>query len=164
MTTLNWILLFVLAQRAIELLVSRRNTIKLLADGGIEHGAGHYPVIVCLHAAWIACLFLIDPADPTGNTALISVFFALQFGRMWVIISLGHRWTTRVITIPDMPLVRRGPYRWIKHPNYLIVMLEILILPLAFGAWQLAIIFSLLNAVILYHRIRIENIALSDMK
>jgi len=83
---------------------------------------------------------------------------------MWVIFSLGHRWTTRVITVPGLPLVRHGPYRWIKHPNYMIVMLEILILLLAFGAWELAIIFSLLNAGILYHRIRIENPALSNLK
>ena len=164
MTTLNWILLFVVAQRAVELLISRRNTIKLLADGGIEHGVEHYPVIVCLHATWIGCLFLADPIDPTGNLTLIAVFLALQIGRMWVIFSLGHRWTTRVITVPGLPLVRHGPYRWIKHPNYMIVMLEILILLLAFGAWELAIIFSLLNAGILYHRIRIENPALSNLK
>ena len=161
MTVLNWILLFVIAQRAIELFIARRNTSNLLVDGGVEHGAGHYPLIVGLHAAWMVCLFVTGSDAQTGNMALILLFFLLQVGRIWVIFSLGRHWTTRVITIPGRELVKRGPYRWIKHPNYVIVALEILVLPLAFGDWQLAVIFSLLNAGILYHRIRIENSALS---
>lgn len=161
MTALYWVLLLVVAQRMAELVIARRNTKRLLAMGGVEHGAGHYPVIVILHAGWIGCLFIFVPADQPVDVGLIGLFLLLQLGRVWVIASLGRRWTTRVIILPGQPLVKRGPYRWVSHPNYLIVALEILVLPLAFGAWQLALVFSALNAAILYHRIHIENQALA---
>lgn len=164
MSALYAILLFVIAQRVVELLIARRNTIALLADGGVEHGATHYRFIVGLHAGWICSLFLFIPANQTVNLTLIVTFFALQLGRIWVLVSLGRHWTTRVITLPGHRLVQRGPYRWMRHPNYAIVALEILILPLAFGAWEIAVIFSLLNTVILYHRIRIENMALAEVE
>jgi len=162
MTLLYWIIAFVIAQRLLELLIANYNTRRLLAAGGCEHGARHYLIIVALHVAWIASLVIFVPSEQPANTPLIILFFLLQLGRVWVIASLGARWTTRIISLPGQPLVKRGPYRWIKHPNYVVVVLEILILPLAFDAWQMAVIFSVLNAGILYHRIRVENAVLAD--
>ncbi|MDC0032957.1 hypothetical protein OAJ57_00160 [Alphaproteobacteria bacterium] len=164
MTALYWVLLFIVAQRLVELFLARRNTARLIADGGVEHGARHYPIIVALHTGWIGCLFFFIPSEQAAQIGLIIAFFLLQLGRIWVILSLGPRWTTRVIAVPGRPLVYRGPYRWVKHPNYIIVALEILILPLAFGAWKVALLFSLLNAVILFHRVRVEDVALAQTK
>jgi methyltransferase len=161
MTPLYWIVLAVGAQRLAELALSRRNERRLIALGGIERGAGHYPVLAALHAAWLVSMPLALPADSQVDWRLIGLFAALQLGRYWVIASLGVHWTTRIITIPGSALVRRGPYRFLRHPNYLIVAAEIAVLPLAFGAWTLALVFSLLNAVVLAHRIRVENAALA---
>ena len=88
----------------------------------------------------------------------------MEAGRVWVVASLGRYWTTRILTIPDAPLVSRGPYRWFRHPNYLIVTLEIALLPLALGAWETAVVFSVLNAILLFHRIRIEDGALGPRR
>jgi methyltransferase len=152
--------LFVVAQRLIELIIAQRNTSYLLSNGGVEYGAGHYPVIVGLHAAWLVCVLLFGSSDHTFYPSFLVAFVALQAGRVWVIFSLGRNWTTRVIVVPGRPLIRRGPYKFLRHPNYLIVALEILILPLAFGAWKTAFVFSVLNGAVLYHRIRVENSAL----
>ena len=158
------ILLLVAAQRLAELVLARRNARRLLADGGIEHGAGGYPLLVLLHAAWLVALFVFVPPDAAVSWPLIAVYLLLQAARVWVIASLGRFWTTRVITLPDAPLVRRGPYRWLRHPNYLVVAGEIAVLPLAFGAWELALGFSLANAVLLAERIRIEERALGPRR
>lgn len=159
---LGWpqiLVLLVAAQRLGELVLARRNTRRLLARGGVEHGARHYPLIVLLHAAWLASLFLSVPAATAPNPWWLGLFVALQAGRAWAMASLGARWTTRVVVVPGRAPVRRGPYRFLRHPNYLIVALEIAVLPLAFGAWRLALVFSLLNAAILWVRIRAENAA-----
>ena len=155
------IVLLVAAQRLAELVLARRNTRRLLAEGGIEHGAGRYPLLVLLHAAWLAALFVLVPSDAGVSWPLVAVYLLLQAARLWVVTSLGRFWTTRVITLPGAPLVRRGPYRWLRHPNYLVVVGEIAVLPLAFGAWELAVGFSLANAVLLIDRIRIEDRALA---
>jgi methyltransferase len=147
-------------QRLIELLIARRNTARLLARGAVEHGAGQYPLIVALHAAWLAALLLVVPADRWPHPVLLGLFLLLQPLRIWCIRSLGGRWTTRVIVLPGAPPVRRGPYRWLAHPNYLIVTAEIALLPLAFGAWRTALLFSLLNALLLRVRLAVENRAL----
>lgn len=163
--SLLWIVLaLVAAQRLAELVLARRNTARLLAKGGVEHGRGHYPLIVALHAAWLAALALWVPPETPPTWTLLAVFILLQAARVWVIASLGPYWTTRVITLPGAPLVRRGPYRFLKHPNYLVVALEIAVLPLAFGAWKIAILFSLLNAAVLWQRLRVENAALAPRK
>jgi len=154
------IVLLVAAQRLAELAYARRNDRRLLALGGIEHGRGHYPLMVLLHAAWLAALFILVPADAAISWPLIGVYVLLQAARLWVLASLGRFWTTRVIALPGAPLVRRGPYRWVRHPNYLIVTAEIAVLPLAFGAWQLALGFTLANAALLALRIRVEDKAL----
>lgn len=160
MTIAQWAVLLVGLQRLGELWLSHRNAARLHAEGGREIGAGHFPILILVHAGWLASIAFLIPADAPVYWPLIAVYLVVQFGRVWVIASLGRYWTTRVIDMPDTPLVRRGPYRWIKHPNYVVIMLEIAVLPLAFGAWQIAVIFSLANMAVLAWRLRIENAAL----
>jgi methyltransferase len=153
------VLAIVTLQRLVELWVSNINTGKLVARGAREAGRAHYPLIVGLHVAWLASLWWLAPGREIDN-ALLLAFALLQFGRLWVIITLGQRWTTRIIVLPDAPLVRTGPYRLLSHPNYLVVAAEIALLPLVFGLWWIALIFSVLNAAVLSVRIREENLAL----
>ena len=148
--------------RLLELALAHRNTAALLAAGGIELGRRHYPLLVLLHAAWLLAIAVLVPAEAAISWPLLTVFVALQALRGWVLLSLGRFWTTRVITLPGAPLVRRGPYRFMRHPNYLLVTAEIALLPLVFGAWQLALAFSLCNAALLAWRLRIENGALAQ--
>jgi methyltransferase len=157
------ILALVTLQRLAELSLASRNGRRLLAQGAVEHGASHYPLVVALHALWLAALWWWAPGRPV-NVALLTLFLVLQVGRLWVIGTLGERWTTRIIVKPGASLVRRGPYRFMNHPNYLIVVLEIAVLPLVFGLWQLALVFSLLNAVVLAIRIGEENRALASLR
>jgi len=159
MTLAILILGFVTLQRLGELVLAQRNTRRLLAQGAVETGAAHYPLIVALHAAWLAGLWLLAWNLPV-NLAWLGVFVVLQLLRVWVIATLGPRWTTRIITLPGASLVRRGPYRFVSHPNYLVVAAEIAVLPLAFGMVAFAVLFSLLNAAVLWVRIRSENAAL----
>lgn len=154
------ILGFVTLQRLVELRLANSNTRKLLAAGAREHSPGHYPLIVALHASWLAVLWWWAPGRPI-DVPLLTVFVLLQLGRIWVIRTLGERWTTRIIVTPDAPLVRAGPFRFVDHPNYLIVAGEIAVLPLVFGLWQVALTFSVLNLVVLAVRIRAENRALA---
>ena len=156
------ILGFVTLQRLAELRLAERNSRRLLADGAVEHAAGHYPFLVALHMAWLAALWWWAPGRPI-NLALLALFALLQLGRVWVIATLGKRWTTRIIVKPGAPLVRSGPYRFLDHPNYAIVTAEIAVLPLVFGLVGIAIVFSLLNAIILWVRIRAENQALESL-
>lgn len=160
MTLAQWIVVAVAAQRLIELMHARRNEARLRAAGAVEAGAGHYPLIILLHAAWLLTLFLVAPADDAISWALLTVYAALQIGRLWVIATLGRFWTTRVLTLPGAPLMTGGPYRLCRHPNYVIVVAEIAVLPLAFGAWQVAVLFSLANGLLLWWRIRVEDEAL----
>src|SRR5260221_10264524 len=155
------ILGFVAAERLVELAHARRNTRRLVAAGGVEAGARHYPLFIVLHGAWLGSIaWAIDDAvrvDPW----LLALFALLQLARLWIIGTLGRFWTTRVITLPGAPLVHRGPYRFLRHPNYLVVSLEIAVLPLIFGlVWQ-ALIFFVLSGLLLRHRMRIEAAALA---
>ncbi|MBK8908737.1 MAG: hypothetical protein IPM60_12785 [Rhodospirillales bacterium] len=151
---------YVIVARLVELAVARRNTRRLLARGGVEAGRAHYPAIVVLHAGWLAVVaFLIPTHAPPAPVPLI-LFLIVQGLRYWVIVSLGERWTTRIIVVPGAPLVTKGPYRWLRHPNYVVVAAEIALLPLVFGAWEIALVFSLLNGVVLWRRIRTEERAL----
>lgn len=161
MPVLWFVLTLVVLLRLAELAYAGRNTARLMAQGGIEHGRGHYPLIVALHAGWLAAMIGLIPPDTPSQAPWLALFAVLQGARAWVIASLGPYWTTRVITVPDAPLVRRGPYRYLRHPNYLIVAAEVAVLPLAFGAWQIALVFSGLNALILVWRIRTEQNALA---
>jgi methyltransferase len=153
------ILALVTLQRAGELWLSNRNMKRLLANGAREHGAAHYPFIVAVHVLWLAALWWLAPQRPVDGLWL-AMFVMIEIARIWVLASLGPRWTTRIIVLPDGPVVRRGPYRWLNHPNYVVVVAEIAVLPLVFGLWQVALIFSLLNAAVLVIRIREENRAL----
>ena len=158
MTGAILVLALVTAQRLGELVVARRNTARLLAAGGVEHGAGHYPLIVGLHAAWLAGLWLLA-WDRTIQPGWLAAYLVLQGLRAWVLVTLGRRWTTRIITVPGEAPVRRGPYRFAPHPNYLVVAGEIAVLPLVFGLWAYALAFSALNAAVLAIRIRAESAA-----
>jgi len=157
------ILGFVTAQRLIELPIARANTARLLAAGGREVAPDHYPYIVALHAAWLFCLWVFALGQPI-HIALLILFGLVELARIWVLRTLGSRWTTRIIVVPGEQLVARGPYRFVSHPNYLVVIAELLILPLVFGLWQIALVFSLLNALILTVRIRAENRALESVR
>lgn len=153
-------------QRLGELVYSNNNTKRLLAEGGVEIGQSHYPVMIAIHTGWLVTMaVLVIAADsvPTDNPIiwpLMGLYGLVQVGRFWVLYSLGRYWSTKVIDIPDAPLIRKGPYRWIKHPNYVVVVLEVALLPMALQLWGTALIFSILNAGILAWRIQVENQAL----
>jgi len=151
---------FLVAQRLVELCFAQFNTRRLRAEGGVEFGAAHYPLMIALHALWLLGLWLLG-YDRSVIPFWLAIFVLLQVGRLWVIASLGRRWTTRVIVLPGSAPVWRGPYRWLKHPNYLIVALEIAVAPLALGLPLFALIFSAANAALLAYRIRFENEALA---
>lgn len=151
-------------ERLAELWHARRNTRALLEAGGVEVGGGHYPLIVALHAAWLLAILLTVPSGAAVSVPLLAAFAVLQGLRLWVLMSLGRFWTTRVITLPGAPLVRRGPYRYLRHPNYLVVAAEIAVLPLAFGAWGVAAVFSALNGAVLAWRISLEDQALAPRR
>ena len=154
------ILALVTLQRLGELALSHYNTSKLLARGAIEVGAGHYPLIVSVHAAWLIALWIWGRGESVNLVAL-ALFIALQGLRVWVIATLGARWTTRIIVLPGAPLVASGPYRYLSHPNYAVVVAEIATLPLALHLPVLALIFTGLNAAVLAIRLRVETRALS---
>jgi methyltransferase len=164
MTPLRWIVAIVALLRIAELLYARGNTRRLLARGGAEIAREQYPWFVALHAAWLLSLLVFIPADTSPNWYLLGVFALAQVARVWIIATLGNFWTTRVITLPGAPLVRHGPYRLLRHPNYLIVCIEIATLPLAFGAWSIALFFSLANGGLVAWRIRVEDAALDPRR
>lgn len=148
-------------ERLIELLYASHNTRRLLAEGAVESGAGHYPLIVALHAAWLLAVLLRAQPDTPPDWLWLGLYITLQAARVWVIRTLGPYWTTRIITLPGAPRVRRGPYRFLRHPNYAVVVGEIAVLPLVFGETGVALVFSLLNLALLAWRMRVENRALA---
>jgi methyltransferase len=156
------VLAVVTIERLAELLIANRNTRKLLEEGGFEAAPRHYPLIVALHAAWLGGLWLMAWDRPV-NPGWLAVFAVLQILRGWVLLTLGSRWTTRIIVVPGEALVRKGPYRLMSHPNYAVVVGEIAVLPLAIGLPWYALVFSLLNGAVLAVRIRAENAALGEV-
>jgi methyltransferase len=160
LTAAEIILVLVTLQRAGELVVARRNTQRLIARGAIEISAGHYPLVVAVHAAWLISLWLFGRDQPVSAIAL-AAYLVLQGLRGWVFWTLGARWTTRIVVIPGETLVTAGPYRYLSHPNYAVVTGEIAVLPLVFYLPWLAAIFTALNAAVLAIRIRAENRALA---
>jgi methyltransferase len=160
MTLAGVILLFVTLERLAELWLSARNTAIQRANGACEHAAGHYPFIVALHGAWLAGLWLLA-RDAQVDLRWLALFALLQVLRVWVIAALGRRWTTRIIILPGAPLVSTGPYRLVRHPNYLVVVGEIAVLPLVFSMPLYALVFSLLNGIVLAIRIRAEERAIN---
>lgn len=156
-------------ERLVEVRVSLRNLAWSRARGGVEHGAGHYPVMVVLHTAFlIACVvevvLLSRPFLPWLGWPMLAVALACQGLRWWCITTLGRRWNTRVVVVPGLPRVTGGPYRWLNHPNYVAVVVEIVALPLIHGAWITAAVFTLANAALLAVRIRTENAALTTLE
>lgn len=158
----TWLVGLVAAERAVELLIARRNNRWLAARGGIELGSGHYRWMVLLHSLFlVACVaevwLLERPLVPPLAASMLLVVAAAMALRYWVIATLGHRWTTRVICLPGEPLVETGPYRALGHPNYLAVVAEIVALPLVHTAWLTAVVGSLANVGVLRARIRVEE-------
>jgi len=154
----------VVVERIAELLLSRRNTRLLLRMGGHEAGREHYPLIVMLHLAWLIAVYAAAPRGAAPIWWLIAIYLALQGMRYWAIATLGYYWTTRIVNVPRAPLVKAGPYRFMRHPNYAVVVAEIAILPLAFREPRVAAICSLLNLLLLAWRIRVENRALDSRR
>ena len=155
----------VAVERLAELAISKRNLGLARARGGREHGFGHYPFMVVLHIGLlVACL--IEAAHrsfiPALGWPMIAVVVLAQALRWWCIAVLGPRWNTRVIVVPGLPLVERGPYRWLRHPNYVAVVLEGIALPLVHSAWITAVVFTVVNAGLLRVRISCENAALAQ--
>jgi methyltransferase len=155
------VLALVAAQRIAELFHAQHNTRVLLEKGAVEVGRSHYPLFVTLHAAWLIAIVLTLPKPLVIYWWPLAGYIVLQVLRVWTVLSLGPFWTTRIVTLPDAPLVRRGPYRFVRHPNYLIVAAEIALLPLVFGEIAVAAIFTVLNAALLFWRIREEENALA---
>jgi len=159
-TSAELILGLVTLQRAGELAISGHNTRKLLARGAVEAAARHYPLIVAVHAAWLISLWVLGHDQPVHIVALL-FYLMLQGVRIWVMWTLGSRWTTRIIVSPEQPLVSAGPYRFLSHPNYAVVAGEIAVLPLVLGLPLLAGVFTILNVAVLAIRIAAENRALA---
>jgi methyltransferase len=159
-TSAEFILGVVTLQRGAELVISSHNTRKLKARGAVELAPRHYPLIVAVHAAWLLSLWIFGRDQPPSIVALL-LYLALQGLRLWVMWTLGARWTTRIIVLPGLPLVSAGPYRFMSHPNYAVVSGEIAVLPLVLGLPWLAVTFTILNAAVLAIRLRAENRALA---
>ncbi len=169
MNSARWyavLVLAVVAVRFVELGVARRNLVWARARGGVETGAGHYPVMVALHTALLlGCLVEVFVADrpflPWLGWPMLALLVAAHALRWWCIRTLGPQWNTRVVRVPGMPLVSGGPYRWFRHPNYVAVVVEGVALPLVHTAWVTALVFTVLNAILLGVRLKVEEQALS---
>lgn len=153
---------FIVLQRLSELVIAKRNTARLLEKGAYEVGAAHYPVMVAMHSAWIACLLLFG-YDAEITFGWLAVFVLLQVFRLWILGSLGSRWTTRIIILEE-PLVVRGPFKYVSHPNYMLVVAEIIVAPMVLGLVWVAMVFTVLNAAMLWVRIGVEHKALAPLR
>ena len=153
---------FIILQRLSELVIAKRNTARLLARGAYEVGASHYPVMVLMHSAWIVCLVVFGYDQPVSPVWLLA-FAVLQILRVWILGSLGSRWTTRIIILEE-PLVARGPFKYLSHPNYTLVVAEIIVAPMVLGLVWVAVLFTVLNAAMLWVRIGVEHKALAPLR
>lgn len=149
-------LVYVIVERLIELPIATRNTKRLKAQGGVEHSPGHYPLIVAVHTGWILAMLWWGHDNPV-NYIWLGVYAVLQVCRVYILGTLGRRWTTRIIVIPGEQKVTKGPFALVPHPNYLLVICEILVAPLVLGLWQVAAIFGALNAAVLVIRVSAEE-------
>ena len=154
------LLAFVTLQRFVEFIWDRWNTRHLRAAGAVEFGGFHYPAIMLVHAGWLAGLWVLGYDSPVIPGYVID-FLVLQVGRYWVLATLGRRWTTRVIVLPGAPLVESGPYRLLRHPNYVIVAVELALVPLALGLPVYAMVSVVLYAGAALARVQVENSALA---
>lgn len=152
---------FVVLQRLAELVLARRNTTALLARGAREIGASHYPLMVGMHTAFILAVAWFGWQQPV-SLPWLAAYAVLQVLRVWILASLGSRWTTRIIIL-DEPLVRRGPYKFVSHPNYLLVVAELIVVPMVLGLIWVAGVFTVLNAAMLALRISVEQRGLNQI-
>lgn len=152
-------IIFLLLLRLGELLLARRNERWLLAHGAVEYGQKHYPYIVALHVLFFISLITeyVFTSNGSYSIPLLVLYFLLLAFKAWAIFSLGKCWNTKIFRIPGCPLVKKGPYRFIKHPNYVVVIAEIALIPLIFHLYITAVVFSILNGMMLSIRIRKEN-------
>ncbi len=155
-------LAFIIIQRLSELVIAKRNTARLLVKGAYEVGAEHYPLMVAMHSLWIVCLVIFG-YDETVLFGWLAVFAILQVLRVWILGSLGSRWTTRIIILEE-PLVVRGPFKYVSHPNYMLVVAEIIVAPMVLGLVWVAVVFTVLNAAMLWVRIGVEHRALAPLR
>jgi methyltransferase len=153
---------YVIIQRLAELVYASANTRRLLAEGGKEYGRRHYPLFILLHGGWLGAIALTAQPETKPDLPLLMAFVASQALRFWTLASIGRWWTTRIISAPHFPRVKKGPYRFIRHPNYTVVAMEIALLPILLGAPIIALAFSLGNAILLAWRIRVESGALAE--
>ncbi len=157
----------VVLQRLLELALARHNERRARAKGAVERGRGHYPFIVGLHSLWLVSTLaeglLRGPELPVYWPVAFALFLLVQPLRYWAIFSLGESWNTKILVVPGTKPVRSGPYRYLDHPNYVVVVVEILTFPLIFGAWLTALVFTVLNAAVLRVRIKEENRALREL-
>ena len=158
------ILALVALQRATELIIDGRNTCALLARGGVEFAPQHYPLLIVLHVAWLVTIVVMLPSPATIHWFALGPYLVLQALRAWTLLSLGQYWTTRIISLPNAPLVGKGPYHFLRHPNYWIVVGEVALLPLVFAETWVAITFTVLNALLIGWRIRKEDEALAPRR
>ncbi|MBO0588479.1 isoprenylcysteine carboxyl methyltransferase family protein [Sporosarcina sp. E16_8] len=156
----------VILQRLIELVVAKRNEKWMRSQGAFEAGAAHYPLMVAMHTAFfislLAEVILLDRSLSSVWILFLVIFLVAQIARIWCLTSLGKFWNTKIIILPGADVVQKGPYKWVRHPNYVIVTTELLVLPLMFGAYLTAIIFTLLNVWMLSVRIPAEEKALKE--
>ncbi|MDP9424602.1 MAG: hypothetical protein M3P37_00845 [Actinomycetota bacterium] len=160
-------LAIIAVQRLLELVLARRNERRARARGAIERGQGHYPLIVGLHSLWLVSTLVEGlvrgPEAPSFWPVALALLLLVQPLRYWAIFSLGPYWNTKILVVPGAKVVAGGPYRYVSHPNYVVVVVEILTFPLIFGAWWTALVFTALNAAVLYVRIREENRTLREL-
>ncbi|MFF8592408.1 isoprenylcysteine carboxyl methyltransferase family protein [Streptomyces sp. NPDC015220] len=162
------LVLAVAAERAAELAVARRNGAWTRARAGVEHGRGHYPVMVALHTGFLVCclaepVLAHRPFLPALGWPMLALVLLAQALRWWCVTTLGPYWNTRVIVVPGARLVGAGPYRYLRHPNYVAVVVELAALPLVHSAWLSAAVFTAANAALLTVRVRCENVALATV-
>ncbi|HZG63731.1 MAG TPA: isoprenylcysteine carboxylmethyltransferase family protein [Rubrobacteraceae bacterium] len=154
-------------QRLIELVLARHNERRARARGAVERGRSHYLFIVALHSLWLLTTLieglLRGPELPALWPVPLALFLLVQPLRYWALVSLGERWNTKILVVPGAKPIRRGPYKYLSHPNYVVVVVEILTFPLIFGAWETALVFTVLNAAMLWVRVREENRALTEL-
>ena len=154
------IIIFLVVQRLGELVLAGRNTKRLRGRGAIEVGAAHYPLMVAFHATWLAGIAWFG-WNSAVNPILFGIFVVLQALRIWVIGTLGSRWTTRVLILPGETLVSGGPFKYFRHPNYMVVIAEIFVIPAMLGLWVFAMVGGIINLLILWLRIGVEEPALN---
>lgn len=155
-------LAFIIIQRLSELVIAKRNTARLLVKGAYEVGAEHYPLLVAMHSLWIVCLVIFG-YDEIVLFGWLAAFAILQVLRVWILGSLGSRWTTRIIILEE-PLVVSGPFKYVSHPNYMLVVAEIIVAPMVLGLVWVAVVFTVLNAAMLWVRIGVEHRALAPLR